>query len=163
MSKEIKLAAVVRRIKKLTKPLPPISRKKYCEDAAEASHTVAKKETVKPAMGKVKRSLYTCSYALVSGDMIKCRAGHCLNARSKTGPDILRLLRGGEPLELTVCQNCPDYDELGPPVPEGERGWIEGQYETANGQANQTLREERVTNTTEARNLIYHLRGMRLK
>lgn len=71
----------------------------------------------------VKRSLYQCSHAKVKGDRICCKAGHVLS--KMTGDrclDILRLMRG-DPLVLGVCQNCPDYDRLGPPIPKEEQGW----------------------------------------
>jgi hypothetical protein len=45
---------------------------------------------------------------------------------SKTGNghlDIRRLARG-QRLAFDVCQSCPDYDFLGPPVPPEERGWL---------------------------------------
>jgi len=120
MRKEIKLAAVVRRIKELTIPLPPIS-----QQAEGVSSPISGAETPKPAMPKTKRSLYMCANARVSGDWINCRAGHSLDELSKTGSARLRRLRNGERLEFTICQNCPDYDETGPPVPNGERGWPE--------------------------------------
>jgi hypothetical protein len=27
------------------------------------------------------------------------------------------------PLEYAVCQNCKDFLDFGPPVPQNERGW----------------------------------------
>jgi len=71
-----------------------------------------------------KRTLYECSHARVKGDRIYCRKGHPLLARTDDGNiNIIRLAQG-EPLAFKVCQGCPDYDCMGPPVPPGERGWL---------------------------------------
>ena len=69
-------------------------------------------------MRKEKRSLYMCFHAKVKDDKLCCSKGHEFNLRAS----ILALARGA-PLELSCCQNCEDYDEMGPPVPAGERGW----------------------------------------
>lgn len=69
-----------------------------------------------------KRSLYQCLNAKVLGDKIYCSKGHKLGGVKGGRLDVLRLIRG-EPLELSICQDCPDYDEMGPPVPKEERGW----------------------------------------
>jgi len=73
-----------------------------------------------PGTGKLsdKRSLYQCSCAKVRGRKIVCSAGHELSLHAS----LLALARGA-PLELSCCQNCEDYDEMGPPVPAAERGW----------------------------------------
>ena len=91
--------------------------------AAGVPSPISGAETPKPAMPKPERSLYMCANARVSGDWINCRAGHRLDKLSKNGSANLRRLRNGERLEFSVCQNCPDYDKIGPPVPNGERGW----------------------------------------
>jgi len=39
------------------------------------------------------------------------------------GIDVRRLARG-EPLAYNICQSCPDFDGMGPPVPSEERGWL---------------------------------------
>ena len=71
----------------------------------------------------VKHSLYMCSHARVDGT-IYCEQGHSLNLLTDEGTiDIERLARGS-PLDLSICQSCPDYSELGPPIPQSERGWI---------------------------------------
>jgi protein-arginine kinase activator protein McsA len=75
-------------------------------------------------MPKVKRSLYQCLNAKVMEDRIHCSKGHALSVMSSDGTVATTKLMRGEPLELTVCQNCPDYDEMGPPVPKNERGWV---------------------------------------
>lgn len=76
-------------------------------------------------MKQVKRSLYECSHARVSGSLIRCRRGHRLLPRTDDGSiDIKRLARGA-PLEFKVCQKCPDFDSMGPSLPPEERGWTE--------------------------------------
>jgi len=76
-----------------------------------------------------KRSLYQCAHAKVTtdGKRISCDKGHLF---PRPGPaaapktlDIRSLIKG-KPMELTICQSCRDYDEMGPPVPPGERGYI---------------------------------------
>ena len=68
------------------------------------------------------RSLYQCSHAKVKTDAIRCEKGHRIGS-SKNGTIELARLKRGVPLELRICQLCADYDEMGPPVPEKERGW----------------------------------------
>jgi len=71
-----------------------------------------------------KRTLYECAHARVNGDRIRCRKGHPLLVRTEdNGIDVKRLARG-EPLAYNICQRCPDYDCMGPPVPPEERGWL---------------------------------------
>lgn len=76
----------------------------------------------------IKRSLYQCLEAKCREDEeIYCAKGHnlCSTAgipRATIG--FIRLARG-EPLEMNACQNCPNYDEMGPPVPKSERGWVD--------------------------------------
>jgi len=71
-----------------------------------------------------KRTLYECSHARVNGDRIRCRKGHPLLVRTEdNGIDVRRLARG-EPLAYNICQSCPDFDCMGPPVPPEERGWL---------------------------------------
>ena len=76
-------------------------------------------------MTEVKRSLYQCSNAKVLGDKISCSEGYQLEKRfgGENGLNIIRLARGA-PLELAICQGCPKYDEMGPPIPPEERGWL---------------------------------------
>ncbi len=64
------------------------------------------------------RSLYECSKALVIDRTIVCGAGHELHARIG-----MKQLTQGDPLEVRVCQNCQDFDSMGPPVPKRDRGW----------------------------------------
>lgn len=69
-----------------------------------------------------KRSLYQCSHAKVLGDTIRCDMGHPLGRKAPGTINIVRLKRG-DVLELSICQACSDYDEMGPPIPKEERGW----------------------------------------
>jgi len=70
------------------------------------------------------RSLYECSHARVKGDRILCRQGYPLLVRTEDGGIDARRLAKGQPLAYSVCQNCPDFDCIGPPVPPEERGWL---------------------------------------
>ena len=68
-----------------------------------------------------KRSLYECFNAKVLGDRIYCAKGHIF---SKSGEVNINRLARGTPLEMSVCQGCPDFDEMGPPVLPEDRGWF---------------------------------------
>ena len=71
-----------------------------------------------------KRTLYECAYARVKGDCVYCFKGYSLCLRSNNGHlDVSRLARG-QRLAFKVCQGCPDFDCMGPPVPPEERGWL---------------------------------------
>ncbi len=89
-----------------------------------------------------KRALYDCSHARVKGERILCRKDHPFSLKTDDGSiDVKRLARG-EPLQLDICQGCADFDSMGPPVPEEERGWLK-QKEVAKhvAAARETLRE----------------------
>ena len=68
-----------------------------------------------------KRTLYECSHAKVLGEKIYCDREHPFPGKGDV-VNILRLKRG-EPLAFKVCQDCPDFDEMGPQVNPRERGW----------------------------------------
>ena len=70
------------------------------------------------------RSLYECSHARVKGCRILCRKGYPLLARTEDRGIDARRLSKGQPLAYGVCQNCPDFDSMGPPLPPEERGWL---------------------------------------
>ena len=70
------------------------------------------------------RSLYECSHARVKGDRILCRRSYPLLVRTEDGGIDARRLAKGQPLTYSVCQNCPDFDCIGPPLPPEERGWL---------------------------------------
>ena len=71
-----------------------------------------------------KRTLYECAHARVKGESIFCAKGFPLNLRPDNGHlDISRLARG-QRLAFKACQNCLDFDCMGPPVPPEERGWL---------------------------------------
>ena len=72
----------------------------------------------------MKRALCECSHARVKGNRIYCEKGYVFSLKSDNGGfDVKRLARG-DPLVLAVCQGCPDFDSMGPPVPPEERGWF---------------------------------------
>jgi hypothetical protein len=91
---------------------------------------------------KKKRTLYECSHARVKGERIRCRHGHPFSLKSEDrGIEVKRLVRG-EPLALNICQTCSDFDRIGSPVPEEERGWLKNEEASRNGGSNrETLRE----------------------
>jgi len=70
-----------------------------------------------------KRTLYECSHAKVKGRRICCEKGYCLSLKSDKGSLDIRRLARGEQLALGICQECPDFDSMGPPIPEEEKGW----------------------------------------
>ena len=71
-----------------------------------------------------KRTLYECAHARVKGESIYCFKGYPLGLRPDNGHLDIRRLARGQRLAFDVCQSCPDYDCLGPPVPPEERGWL---------------------------------------
>jgi len=71
----------------------------------------------------MRRSLYMCANAKVFDYRIRCAKGYILDPYLNLGISIDRLARG-MPLEFDICQDCKEYDELGPLVPKDERGWI---------------------------------------
>jgi hypothetical protein len=44
--------------------------------------------------------------------------------QSSDGSVDMRRLARGEPLVFANCQKCPDFESVGEPVPEGDRGWV---------------------------------------
>lgn len=70
------------------------------------------------------RSLYQCGNARVEGHRIYCKAGHSLHALSDDGSISIVRLERRDPLVLTVCQGCPDFDDIGPRVNKRQRGWV---------------------------------------
>ncbi len=91
---------------------------------------------------KKKRTLYECSHALVKGERIRCRSGHPFSLKSEDGGIEVRRLTRGEPLALNICQACVDFDCMGPPIPDDERGWLKEKEAAKHGAtARETLRE----------------------
>ncbi len=81
-----------------------------------------------------RRTLYECWHARVNGNRIYCRKEYPLSLRTKDRNIEVRRLARGEELALAPCQNCRDFDGMGPPIPPEERGWIKkkgGQAEHA--------------------------------
>ena len=72
---------------------------------------------------EMKQTLYECLHARVSGKRIYCDKGHPLSLKSDDGSLDIRRLARGEPLALGICQDCSDFDCMGPPLPEEDRGW----------------------------------------
>ncbi len=70
-----------------------------------------------------KRTLYECSHARVKGDRIYCQKGHRLLKKSEDGSVGIGRLSSGKQLAFQVCQDCLDYEEMGPPVSREEKGW----------------------------------------
>jgi len=68
-----------------------------------------------------KRSLYECFNAKVKGDQIYCAKGNTLQTMS-TKP-LIRQLERGASLICSVCQDCPNFDRMGPPLRKDERGY----------------------------------------
>ena len=70
-----------------------------------------------------KRTLYQCFHARVKGDHIFCAKGHKFNSHRLDVELNINTLARGDPLALRVCQDCPDFESMGEPVPPEERGW----------------------------------------
>lgn len=66
-----------------------------------------------------KRSLLQCFNARTFNRSIFCSKGH----EFPWTISYLSLERG-DPLELTVCQQCPDFSYMGEPVLPTDRGWL---------------------------------------
>ena len=73
---------------------------------------------------KTRRTLYECSHARVKGKRICCDRGYPLSSQPGDGAIDIQQLAEGKPLAPKVCRQCSDFDSMGPPVPEEERGWI---------------------------------------
>ena len=71
-----------------------------------------------------KRTLYECSNGRVKGELIYCRKGYTLSPWPDNGHLNIEALARGSRLAFKPCQNCLDFDCIGPPVPPEERGWL---------------------------------------
>ena len=67
------------------------------------------------------RTLYDCFNARVLGKVIFCSKGYILG-RAKDGTIPVVKLERGSPLEIGVCQDCRDFDQMDGGVVE-DRGW----------------------------------------
>lgn len=65
-------------------------------------------------------SLYECFWAKVLGSHIYCKKGYSLGRFQRIR---YRREERGDPLEFGICQHCPDFDSMGKPLDESERGW----------------------------------------
>ena len=72
-------------------------------------------------MKKNKRTLYECFNAKVSSKEIYCAEGYAL-AKDQASLEPFHLARG-EKLAIKICQQCAEFNSMGPPVPAGEKGW----------------------------------------
>jgi hypothetical protein len=72
-----------------------------------------------------KRTLYECLHARVKGQNIYCQKGYLFYHSPGNGHvDIERLARG-QRLAFRICQDCGDFEYIGPPLLPEERGWLE--------------------------------------
>jgi len=71
------------------------------------------------------RTLYDCSHARVYGSRIYCDKGYKLTRISRDGSlDINRVEKGMPLVAMAICQSCPDFDCMGNPVLDNEKGWL---------------------------------------
>jgi len=73
---------------------------------------------------KTRRTLYECSHARVKDGRIFCDRGYPLTTQPGDGTLGMQQLAEGKPLAQKVCRQCGDFDTMGPPIPEEERGWL---------------------------------------
>lgn len=71
------------------------------------------------------RTLYDCSHARVCGSRNYCDKGYMLSRASRDGGISIDRMERGMPLGLAVCRNCIDFDSMGVPVADDEKGWLE--------------------------------------
>lgn len=71
-----------------------------------------------------KRSLWQCFEAKYGVEKIRCGKGHRLQSKGDGTISAVRAERG-TPLVLVACQKCRDYSQMGKPIPEKQRGWVE--------------------------------------
>ena len=76
------------------------------------------------------RTLYECANAKVRGEKIACAKGHPLGLREDGSIDIRRLARGDR-LGLKACQECTNFNWIGEPVPDSQKGWVGGRAPAA--------------------------------
>ena len=72
---------------------------------------------------KIKRTLYECTHARIKANRIYCDQGYHLSSKSLNGSLQAEHIAKGLVLAPAVCQKCIDFDSMGPPLPEEERGW----------------------------------------
>ena len=71
---------------------------------------------------KTRQTLYECSHARVKDGRISCNKGYALSSQAGDGTIDIQQLAEGRSLAPKVCRQCSDFDSMGPPVPEEERG-----------------------------------------
>ncbi|AQY72680.1 hypothetical protein B1772_01005 [Dehalococcoides mccartyi] len=91
---------------------------------------------------KKKRTLYECAHARVGTGKIYCDQNYPLSQASFDGSLDIQQLAEGRALASRICQQCINFERIGPPVPEEERGWLKIK-EDVNNDTNhrQALRE----------------------
>ncbi|AGG05905.1 hypothetical protein [Dehalococcoides mccartyi] len=91
---------------------------------------------------KKRRTLYECAHARVGTGRIYCNQKYPLSQASLDGSLDVHRLEEGKQLAPKVCQQCDDFDCMGPPVPEEERGWLNMKEVKEHGSTDrQALRE----------------------
>ena len=75
-------------------------------------------------MKKKKRTLYECGHARVRNGRIYCDKEYPLSQASVDGSLDIQYLAEGKPLAPKICQQCLNFDRMGPPVTVEERGWL---------------------------------------
>ena len=71
----------------------------------------------------VRRTLYECLHAKVKIDRIYCAKMYPLSSVNIDRTLIITKLIRGEPLSLTICQECKDFSSMGDPVLKEDKGW----------------------------------------
>jgi len=66
-----------------------------------------------------KRTLYECFHAKVKGQNIYCEKG-----RSFDTSGLMKRLIRGDTLAIGACQDCLDFESMGPPLVSQDRGWM---------------------------------------
>lgn len=71
------------------------------------------------------RSLYECFHAKVKGKRIYCAKGHPLQDKGERNGSVnIERLARGEPLIMSICQDCADFENMGGPLFSEECGWL---------------------------------------
>ena len=93
---------------------------------------------------KKKRTLYECARARVRNGRILCDKEYPLSQASVDGSLDIQQLAEGKPLAPRICQQCINFDRIGPPVPEEERGWLNGKETIKHDATNREVLREAV-------------------
>ena len=66
------------------------------------------------------KSLYDCQHARVSPEGVFCEKGYPFPQKRRIP---LKRVAGGEPLRSRICQDCHDFESMGEPIPEEDKGY----------------------------------------